>query len=234
MIQEHTIQCDAGEHVRKCWLLDAVGSKPRHAAIFLDGEFYVDRMKIPELIMEWQRSGTIPATTCLFVSHRDGTARHRDLTCSTNFANFIATDVCAWMRDHVADLPAKDWLIAGPSLGGLQAAFVALEHPQLFNRCLSQSGSFWWKDEWLTKHLDDLPLSNARFWVSVGDQETASGILHPPTGLRQDFDQVSACEHFAAALKKRRQLVRHRVYEGGHAFEPWKAELPDALHWLLS
>lgn len=230
---QHTIESEAGHYVRKVWLLEPKAG-PEHIAIFLDGEFYVERMDAPDLIHDLQQKGTIPATACLFVSHVDGNHRHRELTCSREFADFIAGDLAAWMSHRFPGVQRREWLIAGTSLGGLQAAFIALTHPQLFSRCLSQSGSFWWQDEWLTNHLNELPESTSRCWLSVGDQETAFGLSHPPTGLRQEVGQITACERFAKALQERRHSVHYRVFQGRHGFEPWKAELPDALHWLLA
>lgn len=234
MTRQHTIESESGHYARKAWFLEPKTGQPERMAIFLDGEFYVDRMEAPNLITELQQKGSIPPTASLFVSHVDGEHRHRELTCNLGFADFVAGDIAAWMGQRFPGVPRRKWLIAGPSLGGLQAAYVALTHPQLFSRCLSQSGSFWWQDEWLTRRLDEFPDSSSSFWVSVGNQETAFGLWHPPTGLRQDVGQVSACERFAKALSERKHSVHYRVFPGRHAPEPWKAELPDALQWLLA
>lgn len=234
MTSQHTIESESGDYARKVWLLEPETGQPERIAIFLDGEFYVDGMGVPDLIHDLQQKGTIPATACLFVSHVDSEHRHRELTCDREFTDFVVRDIAAWMSQRFPGVPNREWLIAGPGLGGLQAAFVALTHPQLFSRCLSQSGSFWWQGEWLTHQLKELPASTSRFWVSVGNQETAFGISHPPTGLRQDVGQVSACERFAKALSETKHSVHYRVFQGRHDFEPWKAELPDALHWLLA
>ena len=202
--------------------------------VFLDGGYYVNRMHAPATLEALQKEGMIEPMTCLFVSHVDGTARHEDLTCNPDYAAFIARDVVGWMRARRPQLVKGGHLIAGPSLGGLASAFIALQHPHVFAGCLSQSGSFWWQEEWLTKHLQEMPHSQLRFWLSVGDQETASGVSHPPTGLRQEVTQVAACERFAKALAMKHHRVLYRVFEGGHEFGPWRDELPNALQWLLS
>ena len=232
-MSQHTIRSASGPFARKAWLFESEAVKPERIAIFLDGELYVDRMKAPDLIGELQERGAIPATACLFVSQVDGEHRHRELTCSHEFGDFIVGDIAAWITQRFPGVPHRDWLIGGPSLGGLQAAFVALKHPQLFSRCLSQSGSFWWQDEWLTRSLSEQPAGSSRFWLSVGNQETAFGLSHPPSGLRQDVGQVSACERFAKGLQERKHSVQYRVFQGRHDFKPWTAELPEALTWLL-
>ncbi|SKA91867.1 enterochelin esterase [Prosthecobacter debontii] len=233
-IQEHVLTHASGTSTRKLWLLEPLTAKPERVTLFLDGEFYVNRMETPQRLMEWQQQGIIPPTAVLFISHVDGAARHRDLTCSADFAAFIAEDVVDWLRDRLPGAPASDWLMAGPSLGGLQAAFIALKYPEVFSRCLSQSGSFWWHEEWLTQQVSMLPARDSRFWISVGNQESTAGVSHPPTGLRQEVTQIEACERFAAALDRQDHHVHFQMYEGGHALEPWAAELSEALCWLLA
>lgn len=232
-LQEHFIHSRAGSHFRNVWLLEAIEDNPTRLAVFLDGEFYVNRMEAPAIIRTLQERGLIPPMICLFVSHVDGAARHQDLTCDPGFTDFIALDLVEWVRQMYPSISHEDHLIAGPSLGGLASAFTALVYPQIFSRCLSQSGSFWWKDEWLTSTLAPIAPSSSKFWLSVGDKETDVGVSHPPTGMRQEVTQIEACERFAAALKARNHSVNYRVYEGGHEFTPWQEELPEALEWLL-
>jgi enterochelin esterase-like enzyme len=233
--QEHLVSNASGSCSRKVWLMDAPGTVPaKRLGIFLDGEYYVHRMNAPAAIEALQKSGMIEPMTCLFVSHVDGAARHTDLTCNPEYAAYIAREVVGWIRARQPHLEKGGHLIAGPSLGGLAAAFTTLQHPHVFARCLSHSGSFWWKEEWLTKHLHGMPHSQLRFWLSVGDKETATGVSHPPTGLLQNVTQVAACERFAKALAMQHHRVLYRVFEGGHEFGPWKDELPNALQWLLS
>lgn len=232
-LQEHFIQSSSGQYFRNVWVLEPVDANPTRLAVFLDGEFYVNRMEAPAMIRKLQERGVIPPMTCLFVSHVDGAARHQDLICNPGFTDFLALDLVSWIRKQYPTLSENDHLIAGPSLGGLAAAFTALIHPQIFPRCLSQSGSFWWKDEWLTSTLVPISSPNSKFWLSVGDQETSFGVSHQPTGLLQEVSQIEACERFAKALMARHHPVHYRVYEGGHEFKPWQEELPEALQWLL-
>lgn len=233
-VSEHIVQNADETFCRKVWLLEPAGGYPQGIAIFLDGEFYVHRMDAPATLHELQSQGELPPLVCVFVSHVDGAARHLELTCNLDFAGFIAKDVIAWLRQRYSELSKDGHLICGPSLGGLASAFTALNYPEVFSRCLSQSGSFWWNDEWLTSKLGELPPSQLKIWFSVGDHETSAGVSHAPTGMRQEVTQIAACERFAAAMQERHHTVHHRVYEGGHDIKCWQAELPDALRWLLS
>jgi iron(III)-enterobactin esterase len=213
-MEEHLLQSATGECARRAWAL--AGERPLH--VFLDAEFYLNRMDI------------LPALRgkrCVFVSHENAEERHYDLACNPRYAEFIAYDVLAW-----AGGTANGNLICGLSLSGLAATHIALLYPDLFPYCLSQSGSFWWNDEWLTSQVT-APIKG-KFWLSVGDKETDEGISHEPTGLRQDVSQVASVQRMAETLSKAGAEVRHRVFEGGHEMPPWEKELPEALAWLLN
>jgi len=232
-LPEHIVTSSSGEYSRKIWLLETPKGSTEKLGIFLDGEFYLNRMEAPSLLLQLQETDAIPSMLCVFVSHIDGDARHHDLTCNPRYSGFIALDVVGWLRKKYDDLSLHNHLIVGPSLGGLASTYLALSHPQIFSQCLSQSGSFWWKNEWLKNNLDALPESKGTFWLSVGDKEIESGVSHPPTGLRQDVTQVSACERMASALREKGHSVKYAPYQGGHDVNAWKKELPEALTSLL-
>ena len=121
-------------------------------------------------------------------------------------------------------------MICGLSLSGLQAAFTACRHPDVFSLALCQSGSFWW----LADNEILWPATNARFWLSVGDKETATNVSHPPTGLFQGISQIAGVETAAQRLSALGGGVRCHRYAGGHAAAPWREELGPALQWLLA
>jgi enterochelin esterase family protein len=234
-LREHKIVSEDTVYERTVWILENPrSSDPVCFAIFLDAEIYIHRMEARTVLNDLQQSGALPPVTCAFVSHGDGAARHHDLTCNANFARFIAEDVTSWLQTETGSPMTAAHLIAGPSLGGLAAAHITLTYPNVFARCLSQSGSFWWRNEWLTRHLNELPESKSRFWIGVGDEETQSGISHPPTGLKQNVPQKDACGSFARTLTERGHDTRFSVHAGGHEAGPWRSELPEAMAWLLN
>jgi enterochelin esterase family protein len=182
---------------------------------------------------ELQESETIPSVACLFISHLNGEARHYDYTCNQSFADFVANDVIAWLHERNPGVPSAGHLVGGPSLGGLQAAFTAMSHAKTFGLSLSQSGSFWWNNEWLRENLPRFCAENGRFWISVGDKETESEAIHPPTGMRQERDQISATERLIERLGDYTSEIHFHLYDGGHEIRPWKEELPGAIQWLF-
>lgn len=193
----------------------------------------MNHMNSPSIIQDIQINGTIPKLACLFVSHVDGAHRHQDLTCSEDYAMFIVNDLLPWMEMRFPTADPTNSFIGGVSLSGLEAAYTALNHSNIFKYCLCQSGSFWWNSEYLTESLKEFARSNTRFWLSVGDEETAVGVSHPPSGIFQGVTQIDACTRFAEALDQKNIPVHHHLYSGGHACAPWSAEITDALTWLL-
>lgn len=232
-VEEHVVTSTSKEYSRKVWYAES-GPDPEVFGIFLDGEYYVNKMDAIALLAGLTIRNEVPPIACLFVSHVNGMARHQDYTCNSRYAEFLAKDLTGWLRKRSGIASVGGHLLGGTSLSGLQAAYTSLQYPDIFRLVLCHSGSFWWNQEWLTSTLHSLPQNAAKYWISVGDQETDSGVSHPPTGMRQEVDQISAAMRFADAVSKQGNLVHYHLYQGGHDINPWKEELPEAMRWLMA
>ena len=84
---------------------------------------------------------------------------------------------------------------------------------EIFSFTLCQSGSLWWNDEWLTGFVKSCTTARNQFWVSVGDEETESGVSHPPTNLRQDVE-ISAVNRFVDTLKLNQKSAHSHLFHG--------------------
>ena len=231
-VEEHTIAGRISGLSRQVTLAVPETAEPKKLCVFLDAEFYLQRLNALPIISSLQAAGEIPAVACLFISHVDAHARHHDFTCNADYATFVAEDVFAWARQRLSSLAETEHLIAGLSLSALQSAYILLEHSPRFSTAICQSGSFWWNDEWLTRNLP-ANCASGRYYVSVGNRETEADVSHPPTGLKQEVSQFKAVARFAERLRERDATVRFEVFDGGHEIEPWQSELPSALRWLL-
>lgn len=227
--EEHTLTSSCGTFERKLWLLPSSKKAPQRLCIFLDGEFYLERMGAASLMSELMAAGRLPPMTCLFVSYLNAEARHHDYTCEPRYGRFVAEDVVGWAQERDASLADTGHILCGLSLSGLASAHTALHYPAVFPYCLCQSGSFWW----LVGEDVILPSSEGRFWLSVGSEETETRVSHPPTGLLQEVSQIEGVERAVEALKARGAEVYSNRYRGGHDIEPWAVELGPALRWLL-
>lgn len=229
-LEPHTIS--SGEYSRNVWFRPGPQDTPHLLCVFLDGEHYTQAMDaLPVLEASLEERG-MPPLSLLFVSHVSSDpnladyARRDDYTCNERYAQFIV-DVTQWAQARNKGIRATGHLICGLSLSGLQAAYVTCRHPETFSLCLSQSGSFWW----LQGKDDRLSPTTAKFWLSVGDQETAEDVHH--AGLHQRVSQVAGVEQAAATIRQLGGTVHYNKRPGGHAAAPWREELPTALRWLL-
>ena len=69
--------------------------------------------------------------------------------------------------------------------------------------------------------------------LSVGDKGIDENVFHPPTNMHQEYSQIVGVQSAVDALKARGAKVNYHLFNGGHEFGPWTAELGDALQWLL-
>jgi enterochelin esterase-like enzyme len=230
--EEMTIKSTEREYVRSAWLFE--GPKTDHSlCVLLDGEKYRDGVHALPIFSTLMQRGSIPPMTLVFVSHGGAAARHSDYVCDPRFARFIAEDVVSRVRARVPSLSAEGHLICGLSLSGLAAAHIALLYPTRFPAALCQSGSFWFEPDAFARLARQRRPVTTRFWLSVGDEETDTNVSHPPTGLFQGISQIAGVERARAALEETGGDVNYHLYRGGHMLERWRAELSDALQWLL-
>ncbi len=232
-LESHIIRSRSGEYTRDGWFLPGAAEQDHPLCVFLDAEHYLRDMNSLPVLVELMDRGLIPQVSCLFISHVSGAARHEDYLCNDRYSEFIAEDVVAWARKNHPGIQASGNVICGLSLSGLAGAYIALRYPQVFSFSLCQSGSFWWRMNYLADTFRNFGRTKTRFWMSVGNEETAVGVSHPPTGLYQDVSQIEGVETAAGTLESMGATVRYNLYTGGHAIAPWREELPVALHWLF-
>jgi enterochelin esterase-like enzyme len=232
-LEEHLVESASGEYSRKLWLLPGAQTQPQTLCVFLDAEYYLDRMETLSLLSDLQTHDLFSTVTWVFVSHGGQPARHSDYICNNRYTRYIAEDVVGWVCQQCNGIAARDHLICGLSLSGLASAYLALMYPQQFSRALCQSGSFWWNREWLARNAVSEFAAQGKFWISVGDEEVATGIAHPPSGMLQEVSQLVAVESIVRELKAMGATVHYHLFAGDHQIAPWQAELPSALGWLL-
>lgn len=91
----------------------------------------------------WQYNMDTEYNMLLFVD-TSGDDRYDTLTCSDYFNHFVTNDLFNWIRKRykITNLPSRN-IIGGFSLGGLMAAFIALNNYDKFGKVICESGSFW-------------------------------------------------------------------------------------------
>jgi enterochelin esterase-like enzyme len=220
---------------RTIWIREpAEPAKSCNLAIFLDGDFYRERVDAVATIDDLTAASVISNTLFVFVSHESMESRWRECPCFPPFADFINREFLPWLESLYAQTRhARERALIGLSYTGLAAAYVAFRAPKNFTRVVAQSGSFWSDDLALVKQYraaTDLP--STAFFLSVGSKETQTNVRHKED-VFQPISQIEGVQSFREALLSRGIDVRYEEFDGAHEFGAWKRTLPAALTWAL-
>lgn len=116
--------------------------------------------------------------------------------------------------------------IAGNSLGGLAAAWLALMYPETFGMAGIMSPSLWFDDNLLVKKIEseDFQKIDSRLWIMASDLEFP--------GMREN------ARHFAITLKDKgweegKDLAFYQVYDGYHGERSCNTQMEEMLYFLL-
>lgn len=204
----------------------------RHLVIFLDGEFYRDRVGAPAVLAGLQDS--IADSWIVYVSMHSVEARWIECPCHPPLARFVVEELLPWLASrHLAIGAVKQRVLIGLSYTGLAAAYIAWANPGVFSHVIAQSGSFWWNDGWLIQHvLRSPPIPPGSFYLDVGRKEIAENVQHKEDVL-QKMSQIEGVRRFRDALLRQGQEVKILEFDGGHDMAAWRETLPGALTWAL-
>jgi enterochelin esterase family protein len=169
-------------------------------------------------------------------------ARATELPCNPKFADFLATELVPWLRQHYnVTADPRSVTIGGSSYGGLAATYAAYRHPETFGNVLSQSGSYWWTPptdstkpgsfdpnrdpSYVANLFVESPKLPVRFYLDAGSMELdlsgrGGSILVPNRHLRD-------------VLRAKGYEVFFQEFIGGHDYVSWRETLADGLILLL-
>jgi enterochelin esterase-like enzyme len=184
-------------------------------------------MWIPKLLDTLIAQGKIPSMVAVMTDESVPSIRTRELECDVQFEDFLAKELVPWTRENydTTALPEMT-IVAGSSLGGLAAVYAGLEHPEVFGKVISLSGSFWWKPagsteaEWLTNLVQRSPKLPLRFYLEVGLMESQSM-------------QIETNRRMRDALIAKGYPVGYSEYDGGHSFLTWSSGMVNGLETLI-
>lgn len=209
----------------------AKASKPPGLLILFDAWDYLNRASLPALLDNLIAAERVDPLVAVLVHNESQAGRTRDLSCSDDFAAFLAADLVPWAhRTHGTVGDPRRTIIAGSSLGGVAAACAALRFPNVFGNVLSQSGAFWYYRGWpgaargegddghVIRQYGASPKVPVRFYLEAGLFETDSGlsILLETRRLKQ-------------VLADKGYDVTYSEFAGGHDFAAWRGSLADGL-----
>jgi pimeloyl-ACP methyl ester carboxylesterase len=183
-------------------------------------------------------AGVIPPLVAVMV---DNSNRWRELSCNSAYADFLAQEIVPWARAnyHATDRPEQT-IIGGTSLGGLQAAFVGLRHPEVFGNVLSQSGAFDWKPggetewEWLNRQFVASPRLPLRFSFEAGLLEgTWWWRSLPQRDPSPQPPLLTTNRNLRDTLTSKGYPVHYTEFNGNHGIFNWRGTLASHLIALI-
>lgn len=208
--------------------------------LLFDAWQYLHIDRAPVVLDNLLAAGRIPPLVVAFVDPLDvWTVRPSEMRSNPMFPKFVGDELVPWLASHyrfAAD-PARR-IVGGTSLGGLAAAFVAINRPATFGNVLSQSGSFWapgpgdGEYEGLARAIANGPLLPIRFSLEVGLLE---GMLKGEVAFADNWpDVVVANRHLRTLLQAKGYDFVYREFPGAHDFGYWSVTFPDRLVELMA
>ena len=206
--------------------------------VTFDGGVYLGAIPLPNMLDSLITAGRMSSTVVLLIDNSSGVDRLADLANHAKFAAFVGDELLPWLygKWNVTHDPSRT-IAAGSSAGGLAAAYLAFQRPDLFGNVLSQSGAFWRGNEgsneapfeWLTQQYAAAPKRPIRFFLDVGATESVGAM----GGVAPSI--LEANRHLRDALRAKGYAVSYlEVPNGIHAPEAWRTRLPTALVSLSS
>lgn len=194
--------------------------------VLFDGFFYRSSIPTPTILDNLIHAGKAPPMVAVLIDN-PRESRVSELGYDPAFVEFLTGEVLPWVHEHWrATRDPRKCIIGGLSMGGSEAAFVALRHPEAFGNVLSQSGSFadgngkdvqW---EWLASQYKASPKLALRFFLEEGRLEDVS--REGPTGL-------TANRHFVEVLKSKGYPTTYEEVGGSHEPVHWRGALTEGL-----
>jgi enterochelin esterase family protein len=191
------------------------------ALIMFDGDMWMCTERFYETLDNLIGAGRIPPLCALLIETDNIERRWKELAEGSGIEEFVTGDLLAWARRRFPITGDPNRIImAGQSLGGLSALWVALKHPESVRNVIAQSASLWYGSlmERLGDEKDPLLQSLVgRVYTEVGSQEWVLLPLH---------------RQLAGLLEKSPATYNYVEYNGGHDYACWRGGIADALCWI--
>jgi enterochelin esterase family protein len=209
---------------------------------------------IPTIVNNLIGKGKLPPTVVVLVGNAEG-ARIKEYWNNEQFAEFFSRELIPWVRQNYrVTAKAKNTIIAGSSLGGGTAIYLAIQHPEIFGNVISQSGGYmnrqhpedtqrprlreelmeenFPESEWLTRQLVVRPKMPLRFYLEVGLMEDVVWRVEPPRYAYPSL--LLAARHLRDVLQAKGYEVFYHEFNGSHEPMGRRGTFADGLLTLMA
>jgi len=196
-----------------------------------DGGEYVSSIPVPAILDNLLAARRIAPMIGVFVGSAEG-QRDVELGANARYVEFLATELLPWIREkHRLAASPRGNVVAGSSLGGFAAAFVAYRHPELFGNVLSQSGAFMYSapggasSEALTREIEASAKRDVGFYLEAG--------IYEQTRTENGVDLLTSNRHLRDVLRVKGYKVTYDEFAGGHSDLSWRSGFARGLLALV-
>jgi enterochelin esterase-like enzyme len=214
-VTSHVIAADmiAGGK-RTVHLFQPLAAEPCPLLIVFDGQDYLKRVHLPHIVDNLIGLGKMHPVALALIDN-GSSARIAELAGSESMLVFLLNKVLPLAQTELNLTAPGDWGLLGASLGGLMSLYSALRLPEIFNRVLSQSGSFTLRGR--DSLVFDLTRAHynpdLRIWMDAGRFEYL----------------LEANQRMTEVLRANGYDVIYREYNGGHNYTAWRDEVERGL-----
>ena len=209
---------------RAVWVYEpAAAAATYDLLLLLDGQSWAEVVDVAAALDQLVATDLVRPLLVVMPEAAVGPDRTAEFACNPRFTELVVDRWLPWIEQRwpIAPDPARR-AVAGQSMGGLAAVWLATRVPERIGVALAQSGSFWWRShqpddpdaEWLTHRLAEEPAVPVQVHLAVGLRES---LLTGPT------------RRLAEVLRERGHHVRYDEYCGGHDMLWWRTALTAGL-----
>jgi enterochelin esterase-like enzyme len=216
------------EGTRRIWVYTPYGytEKNSHNKILVltDGFEYLNFLSAPVVFDNLIGEEAISPIVCIFIESSNN--RYNELTCNESFSKFISEEVMPWAyKQYNISRNPQDTVIGGVSLGGLAATYIAFKNSTIFGNVISQSGSYWYESQWLTREFKDSETLPINFYLNAGVLED-----HP---YDDEPIMMEVINNMRDTLLSKGYSVKYENFQSGHDYLCWGETLATGLISLI-
>jgi len=200
-------------------LLDGGGeerTEPRFAGtypvIFVqDGGEYITLGSMANVLDYVIAHELVPPMVAVFVDPLD---RNYEYFLNKDYERMVVDEIVPLIREsYDVSVKPESNAIMGASLGGAISVMIALNHPDMFGNCGSQSGAFGINDGELIKRVASEPKRDVDFYLDCG---TFGDLLEENRRMKK-------------VMEEQGYPLMYREFNQGHSWGNWRVHIDDML-----
>jgi len=221
-VDVHEFTSDILPSTRKIQVYMPYGSRPDstgevanpgpYPVVFVqDGGEYITLASMVNVLDNMIRRGRIPPIIAVFIDPFD---RNYEYWLNADYERLLIEEIMPFIRVRydVSTRP-DDTAIMGASLGGAISFMIAMNHPEIFGMCGSQSGAFEVDDGRLLVQAEESPKQLVDFYIDCG----------------KFGDLLSENRQMQTILTEKGYRIKYREFNEGHSWGNWRAHIDDML-----